>query len=300
MISSVLDERRLPSFHGDLAIAHCRYSTTGSTVWENAQPTLRLGPAPGRRDRAQRQPREHARAPRRASRRARPAPRQHGHGAPDRPPRRRAGRGHGRGAGQPPAAGPRRLLARDPRPRPDPRRPRPVRLPAAVHRADPGRRRAGPRPRRPVGRRRARRTGRATPGSSRPRRPAWTSSAPSSSATSSRARSSSSRPGANRARSGSPPATPALCVFELIYFARPDSYLEGRSLYEARRRMGIELAREHPVETDLVMPVPDTGAPGGRRLRRGVRHPVPRGPRPEPLHRAGPSSSRARRSATAA
>ncbi|TAL12836.1 MAG: amidophosphoribosyltransferase, partial [Chloroflexota bacterium] len=56
-------------------------------------------------------------------------------------------------------------------------------------------------------------------------------------------------------------ATPALCVFELIYFARPDSYLEGRSLYEARRRMGVELAREHPATTDLVMPVPDTGAP---------------------------------------
>src|SRR5690242_2073985 len=44
MISSVLDERRIPSFRGDLAIAHCRYSTTGSTVWENAQPTFRLGP----------------------------------------------------------------------------------------------------------------------------------------------------------------------------------------------------------------------------------------------------------------
>src|SRR6188768_878431 len=44
MISSVLDERRIPSFKGDLAIAHCRYSTTGSTVWENAQPTFRLGP----------------------------------------------------------------------------------------------------------------------------------------------------------------------------------------------------------------------------------------------------------------
>jgi amidophosphoribosyltransferase len=57
------------------------------------------------------------------------------------------------------------------------------------------------------------------------------------------------------------PATPALCVFELIYFARPDSYMEGRNLYEVRRRMGMELAREHPVETDLVMPVPDTGAP---------------------------------------
>src|SRR5512144_3379331 len=44
MIAQVLDERRLPSFHGDLAIAHCRYSTTGSTIWENAQPTFRLGP----------------------------------------------------------------------------------------------------------------------------------------------------------------------------------------------------------------------------------------------------------------
>ena len=44
MISSVLDERRLPSLRGQLAIAHCRYSTTGSTVWENAQPTYRLGP----------------------------------------------------------------------------------------------------------------------------------------------------------------------------------------------------------------------------------------------------------------
>ena len=56
-------------------------------------------------------------------------------------------------------------------------------------------------------------------------------------------------------------ATPALCVFELIYFARPDSYMEGRNLYEARRHMGMQLASEHPVEADLVMPVPDTGAP---------------------------------------
>ncbi|HEX8026481.1 MAG TPA: amidophosphoribosyltransferase, partial [Candidatus Limnocylindrales bacterium] len=56
-------------------------------------------------------------------------------------------------------------------------------------------------------------------------------------------------------------ASPALCVFELIYFARPDSYMEGRNLYEVRRRMGEQLAREHPAETDLVMPVPDTGAP---------------------------------------
>ena len=44
MISQVLDERRLPSLRGGLAIAHCRYSTTGSTIWENAQPTYRRGP----------------------------------------------------------------------------------------------------------------------------------------------------------------------------------------------------------------------------------------------------------------
>ena len=55
--------------------------------------------------------------------------------------------------------------------------------------------------------------------------------------------------------------TEQLCVFELIYFARPDSYMLGRNLYEARRRMGEELAREAPAEADLVMPVPDTGAP---------------------------------------
>jgi amidophosphoribosyltransferase len=58
-----------------------------------------------------------------------------------------------------------------------------------------------------------------------------------------------------------PRSAQSLCVFELIYFARPDSYMEGRNLYEARRRMGEELAREHPAATDLVMPVPDTGAP---------------------------------------
>ncbi|CAN5709185.1 amidophosphoribosyltransferase [soil metagenome] len=52
-----------------------------------------------------------------------------------------------------------------------------------------------------------------------------------------------------------------LCVFELIYFARPDSYMLGRNLDEARRRMGEELAREAPADADLVMPVPDTGAP---------------------------------------
>ena len=81
-------------------------------------------------------------------------------------------------------------------------------------------------------------------------------------------------------------ANPALCVFELIYFARPDSYMEGRNLYEVRRRMGMQLAGEHAVDADLVMPVPDTGRAGGRRVRRGVRPAVSRGHVPQPLCRA--------------
>ena len=51
----------------------------------------------------------------------------------------------------------------------------------------------------------------------------------------------------------------ALCVFEFIYFARPDSVMKGKTLYAARSRMGEELASESPVEADLVVPVPDTG-----------------------------------------
>src|SRR5262249_39177303 len=62
---------------------------------------------------------------------------------------------------------------------------------------------------------------------------------------------------------------PALCVFELIYFARPDSYMEGRNLYEVRRRMGEQLALEHPADADLVMPVPDTGAPAAAGFAEG-------------------------------
>lgn len=53
----------------------------------------------------------------------------------------------------------------------------------------------------------------------------------------------------------------SLCIFEFIYLARPDSHLYGRSLHEVRRRMGHELAAEHPVDANLVIPVPDTGFP---------------------------------------
>jgi len=51
------------------------------------------------------------------------------------------------------------------------------------------------------------------------------------------------------------------CVFEHIYFARPDSVLFGKSVYEARHAMGKRLALEHQVEADLVIPVPDSGVP---------------------------------------
>ena len=51
------------------------------------------------------------------------------------------------------------------------------------------------------------------------------------------------------------------CVFEHIYFARPDSVVEGTSVYEARKRIGRELARESHVDADMVVPVPDSGVP---------------------------------------
>ncbi|HOT23786.1 MAG TPA: amidophosphoribosyltransferase [Thermoleophilia bacterium] len=56
-------------------------------------------------------------------------------------------------------------------------------------------------------------------------------------------------------------ARPALCIFEFIYFARPDSTMAGRNLHEARQAMGRQLALEAPVDADLVIPVPDTGIP---------------------------------------
>lgn len=54
---------------------------------------------------------------------------------------------------------------------------------------------------------------------------------------------------------------PRFCIFEHVYFSRPDSILGGRSVYETRRQIGVELAREAPVDADLVCPVPDSGTP---------------------------------------
>ena len=57
------------------------------------------------------------------------------------------------------------------------------------------------------------------------------------------------------------PAPRRFCVFEYIYFARPDSVIEGTSVYDARKAIGAELAREAPVDADVVVPVPDSGVP---------------------------------------
>ncbi len=255
MISSVLDERRLPSLRGRLAIAHCRYSTTGSTVWENSQPTLRLGP-------------------RRAI--------SLGHNGNLVNTRElldqlRGGRSRLSAstdtelltaliADEPAADTVEALLHVLPRVRGafslvilderrvigvrDPHGFRPLvlgRLPLEEAGGEPG------------------------PGLwGDDERVGWVLASETAAL---------DIVGAEFVRDVAPgeivvleqghlprsvryaAAQPALCVFELIYFARPDSYMEGRNLYEVRRKMGMQLALEHPVETDMVMPVPDTGAP---------------------------------------
>ncbi len=55
--------------------------------------------------------------------------------------------------------------------------------------------------------------------------------------------------------------TPKHCIFEYVYFARPDSQVFGQNVYQKRKNMGVELAKEQPVEADMVVPVPDGGVP---------------------------------------
>ncbi|MFC1548502.1 amidophosphoribosyltransferase [Candidatus Omnitrophota bacterium] len=52
---------------------------------------------------------------------------------------------------------------------------------------------------------------------------------------------------------------PSPCIFEFIYFARPDSYIFGDCVYQVRKRLGMKLAEEHPIDADLVMSIPDSG-----------------------------------------
>jgi amidophosphoribosyltransferase len=57
------------------------------------------------------------------------------------------------------------------------------------------------------------------------------------------------------------PAKSRFCIFEYVYFARPDSSVEGRNVYGVRKQIGVELARESPVDADMVVAVPDSGTP---------------------------------------
>ncbi len=252
LIAQVLDDRRLPSLPGRLAVSHCRYSTTGSTVWENAQPTLRLGPrralAIGHngnlvntRELLQRLSGGRSRLPASTDTELLTAL------LADEPGRDTVEAlvgvlPHVRGAYSLVVLDERRVIGvRDPfgfRPLVLGRLPAEEDASKTAVDAEDG---AG-----------------------------WVLSSETAGL---------DVVGADYVRDVEPgellilepgaaprsvrfaPATPALCVFELIYFARPDSVMEGRNLYEVRRRMGMELAAEHAVAADLVMPVPDTGGP---------------------------------------
>jgi amidophosphoribosyltransferase len=246
LVSSVLDERRLPSFRGPLAIAHCRYSTTGSTIWENAQPTFRVG---------------------------RGHPLAIGHNGNLVNTRELLGELRG-GRARLPASTDTELLTAllsdeggdtvDGLLRVLPRVRGAYSLVVLDERRVIGVR--DPNGFRPLV------LGRLAPpdGPDDDGTAGWILASETAAL---------DVVGADVVRDVEPgeivvleagrsprsirfaEASPALCVFELIYFARPDSYLEGRNLYEARRRMGEELAVEHPVDADIVMPVPDTGAP---------------------------------------
>ena len=63
------------------------------------------------------------------------------------------------------------------------------------------------------------------------------------------------------------------CIFEYIYFARPDSQVEGHNVYELRKRIGAELARETAIDADLVVPVPDSGVPAALGYATEVKQP---------------------------
>ena len=244
MVSQVLDERRLPSLRGHMAIAHCRYSTTGSTVWENSQPAFRLGPRrvvaighngnlvntrellellPGGRRRLQGTTDTELLTALLAS----------AEGG-DLLDVLVATLPKVRGAFALVVMDEHRLLGIR-----DPWGFRPLVLGRLSH--------GGP-----------------------PDDGGWVLASETAGL---------DVLGAEYVRDVDPgeivvlgePGGPRsvrfaegrehLCVFELIYFARPDSYMLGRNLYEVRRRMGEALAREAPADADLVMPVPDTGGP---------------------------------------
>ena len=74
-----------------------------------------------------------------------------------------------------------------------------------------------------------------------------------------------------------PPAPKSQCIFEYVYFARPDSFLFGRSVAGIRKELGRQLAREYPVEADVVIPVPDSGVPAALGFAEEARIPFEHG-----------------------
>ena len=270
---SVFDDRTLAGLTGHLAIGHCRYSTTGSSTWRNAQPAYRR-PATGTSPSA--------------TTATSPTPRRW-------PPRpgccpgtvtsdtdliaeligNRA-RAPARGRSATTTTSSERSCAVLPAPR--------GRLLARAH----GRARASSAcATRTASARCASASSRTAAGCSRRRARPSTSSAPTSCA--------SSIPGEMVVIDAAGPRSlkpfpderidPKLCLFEFVYFARPDSRLYGQSVHQARIRMGEQLAEQAPVEADMVMGVPESGRPRRRGLRPAQRHPVRPGRGEEPLHR---------------
>ena len=97
---------------------------------------------------------------------------------------------------------------------------------------------------------------------------------------------------------------PRPCIFEHVYFSRPDSIAEGKSVYEVRKNIGAELSREAPVEADYVVPVPDSGVPAAIGFSQACGHSVRARHHPlalcrADLHPAEPGSAPPRRQAEA-
>ena len=260
LVTQVFDERRLAPLDGHLAIGHVRYSTTGSSSWRNAQPVYRsvgdAGFALGHNgnltntvELAERL--GHAAGPGRPATPAStppPTPRSSPSSSPHEyaTERRSDGRDLERALARGAAPARRRLLVRDDGRGAPHRRARPARLLAARARARRGRLGARQRDRRARHRRRALRARGRAGRDDRDRR-------------------------VGRARpTASPTPDPKLCLFEFVYFARPDTMLYGKSVHAARQRMGEELARQAPVDADMVMPVPESGIPAAQGYARAA------------------------------
>ena len=83
--------------------------------------------------------------------------------------------------------------------------------------------------------------------------------------------------GKNKVQKKIMPKEPRHCMFEYVYFSRPDSVINGLSVYETRKRLGEILAKEHPVKADVVIPVPDTSRQAAQAFANVLKIPVEEG-----------------------